>query len=284
MTVDRRLAVKATRSFYKKLKALRWYSFIGMQKRVARRMPSIITVSDSSKTDISKEFKIPASRLKTVPIGIDLDNFFPLDHVKKEPGRLIVTNSADTPLKGLYHLLYALKGVLKHRNVSLTIIGTPKKNGGIENLVKTLDLARHIDFTGRIDHQRFVREYAKAQIAVVVITSYSIHYTKLYDAGKNVEWAVIETGMGGRFDATNIITPKVSVITNLSLEHRITSYNVCYTKLLRNGTYHAGKRPANVSAWGSRLHRKFWHHYYWVYDVRVFPWLNIRLQYCTVLG
>lgn len=40
-----------------------------------------------------------------------------------------------------------------------------------------------------------------------------------YFAGKNVEWAVIETGMGGRFDATNIITPKVSVITNLSLEH-----------------------------------------------------------------
>jgi len=38
-------------------------------------------------------------------------------------------------------------------------------------------------------------------------------------AEKKVEWAVIETGMGGRFDATNVITPKVSVITNLSIEH-----------------------------------------------------------------
>lgn len=38
-------------------------------------------------------------------------------------------------------------------------------------------------------------------------------------AKEKVEWAVIETGMGGRFDATNIITPKVSVITNLSIEH-----------------------------------------------------------------
>lgn len=38
-------------------------------------------------------------------------------------------------------------------------------------------------------------------------------------AKENVDWAVIETGMGGRFDATNIITPKVSVITNLSIEH-----------------------------------------------------------------
>lgn len=167
MTVDRRLAVKSTRSFYKKLQALRWYSFIGMQKRVARRIPSMITVSDSAKTDIAREFKIPGSRLKTIPNGIDLDNFFPLDHVKKEPGRLIVTNSADTPLKGLYHLIYALKGVLNHRDASLTVIGTPQKNGGIENLVKELDLARYIHFTGRIDHQRFVREYAKAQIAVV---------------------------------------------------------------------------------------------------------------------
>ncbi len=167
MTVDRRLAVKSTRSFYRKLKALRWYSFIGMQKRVARKIPAIITVSNSSKKDISKEFNIPESRFRTIPIGIDLDNFFPLDHVKKVPGRLIVTNSADMPLKGLYHLLHALKGVVQKRDVSLTVIGTPKKDGGIEKLVKKLDLGRHINFTGRIDHERFVREYAKAQIAVV---------------------------------------------------------------------------------------------------------------------
>jgi dihydrofolate synthase/folylpolyglutamate synthase len=38
-------------------------------------------------------------------------------------------------------------------------------------------------------------------------------------AGVQVDWAVIETGMGGRFDATNIIEPAVSVITNLSIEH-----------------------------------------------------------------
>jgi len=42
-----------------------------------------------------------------------------------------------------------------------------------------------------------------------------------YEFGRRkVDWAVIETGMGGRFDATNVITPKLSIITNLSLEHR----------------------------------------------------------------
>ncbi|MBU0994775.1 MAG: bifunctional folylpolyglutamate synthase/dihydrofolate synthase [Proteobacteria bacterium] len=40
-------------------------------------------------------------------------------------------------------------------------------------------------------------------------------------ARKNVEWAVIETGMGGRLDATNIITPEISVITNISIEHKM---------------------------------------------------------------
>jgi len=39
-------------------------------------------------------------------------------------------------------------------------------------------------------------------------------------ARQQVDWAVIETGMGGRLDATNIIRPRVSIITNISLEHR----------------------------------------------------------------
>lgn len=41
-----------------------------------------------------------------------------------------------------------------------------------------------------------------------------------YFAHKKVDWAVVEVGMGGRLDATNILLPDVSVITNISLEHR----------------------------------------------------------------
>jgi dihydrofolate synthase/folylpolyglutamate synthase len=39
-------------------------------------------------------------------------------------------------------------------------------------------------------------------------------------ADKGVDVAVIETGMGGRLDATNIVTPILSIITNVSLEHK----------------------------------------------------------------
>lgn len=42
----------------------------------------------------------------------------------------------------------------------------------------------------------------------------------LYFNEKNIEYAVIETGMGGRLDATNVIRPEVSVITNIGLDHQ----------------------------------------------------------------
>jgi dihydrofolate synthase/folylpolyglutamate synthase len=42
----------------------------------------------------------------------------------------------------------------------------------------------------------------------------------LYFARCCVEMAVLEVGMGGRLDATNVVTPAVSVISNISLEHR----------------------------------------------------------------
>lgn len=35
----------------------------------------------------------------------------------------------------------------------------------------------------------------------------------------NVDFAVIEVGLGGRFDATNVVSPIITVITNISLEH-----------------------------------------------------------------
>lgn len=38
-------------------------------------------------------------------------------------------------------------------------------------------------------------------------------------ADENVDIAIIETGLGGRLDATNCVTPEVSIITSISLDH-----------------------------------------------------------------
>ena len=42
----------------------------------------------------------------------------------------------------------------------------------------------------------------------------------LYFAEEEVDWAVVEVGMGGRLDATNVIRPEVSVITTVSFDHQ----------------------------------------------------------------
>src|SRR5205823_14434269 len=41
----------------------------------------------------------------------------------------------------------------------------------------------------------------------------------LWFACQGVEWAVVEVGLGGRLDATNILEPEASVITNIGLDH-----------------------------------------------------------------
>ena len=42
----------------------------------------------------------------------------------------------------------------------------------------------------------------------------------LYFRKMKVEWAVVEVGMGGRLDATNILMPEVVVITGIDIDHR----------------------------------------------------------------
>jgi dihydrofolate synthase/folylpolyglutamate synthase len=48
-----------------------------------------------------------------------------------------------------------------------------------------------------------------------ILTAAALHYF----AAEKVEWVVWETGLGGRLDSTNIVTPAVSVITNIGGDH-----------------------------------------------------------------
>jgi glycosyltransferase involved in cell wall biosynthesis len=167
ITVDRSLELDAATNAWKRFKVMRWYSFIGMQLRVARKLPHIITVSHASKADIQSEFSLPAERFHVVENGIDTERFKPMPHIEREPGRIIVTNSADTPLKGLAYLLIAIRKLTDEgRRIRLIVIGTPKRNGSIESLIRTLGLV-NVHFTGHIDDEAFVEQYARAAIAVV---------------------------------------------------------------------------------------------------------------------
>src|SRR5437868_5984166 len=71
ITVDRRLELSHARSRYHQITLRRWYAFTKMQTRVARRLERIVTVSESSRTDIVKDHGVEARRLNIVPVGVD---------------------------------------------------------------------------------------------------------------------------------------------------------------------------------------------------------------------
>lgn len=80
------------------------------------------------------------------------------------------------------------------------------------------------DDDGRIAEQEFanlITEIKPALTEFPGITWYEIITAVAFwhFARKQVDIAVIEVGMGGRLDATNVVTPLVSVITRLSLDH-----------------------------------------------------------------
>ncbi|MBN1450339.1 MAG: bifunctional folylpolyglutamate synthase/dihydrofolate synthase [Anaerolineales bacterium] len=68
-----------------------------------------------------------------------------------------------------------------------------------------------------------VEEIKPAVARVPFLTTFEITTALgfLYFARQNCEAAVIEVGLGGRLDATNIVMPRVSVITSLSLDHTL---------------------------------------------------------------
>jgi glycosyltransferase involved in cell wall biosynthesis len=168
ITVDRRLAVRAETSAWRKIKQWRWFSCIGMQKRVARCLFPILTVSKSAAADIRRDFRLPRDRFRVVPNGIRTDLFRPVEGVERVAGRIIATNSADVPMKGLAYLLHAVAGIARRApGLKLVVIGAPTPNGTIERLVRELGVGPWVEFTGRVSDADLVDHYARASVAVI---------------------------------------------------------------------------------------------------------------------
>ncbi len=168
ITVDRDLDLQHTTSRLRKLTLRRWYGFLGMQMEVARQIPRIITVSESSKRDISAQMGVAADRLHIVPVGVDPAIFRPLPHIARVPGRLMTTASADVPMKGLAPLLEALAKVRTERpDAHLVIIGRAKERSKIPALIDRLGLTDAVQFVSGVTTERIVELYAEAEVACV---------------------------------------------------------------------------------------------------------------------
>ncbi len=124
---------------------------------------------------------------------------------------------------------------------SIHIAGTNGKGSVSHGLAATLQTGGHktglytsphlVDFRERIRINgipvskewvvSFV-EKIKDKIEEIQPSFFEITVAMAFDffAEQNVDIAVIETGLGGRLDSTNIITPLLSVITNISYDHK----------------------------------------------------------------
>ncbi|PTT02868.1 dihydrofolate synthase [Pedobacter sp. HMWF019] len=86
------------------------------------------------------------------------------------------------------------------------------------------DFRERIRVNGKMVSKRFVTNFVGQQQAVIESLQPSFFEVTVAMAfscfaEEKVDIAIIEVGLGGRLDSTNIITPEVSVITNISLDH-----------------------------------------------------------------
>src|SRR5437868_7275420 len=170
ITVDRRLELAQnpwTKRPLRQITLRRWFGFLRMQCRVARQMPRIITVSESSRRDITRDMGVPYERMSIVPVGVDTEHFRPLAHVKRVRGRIMTTASADVALKGLVPLLEAVAKVRTEQDAELVIVGKPRDGSSIPATIERLGLEGAVRFVSGVDPERMVELYAEASVAVV---------------------------------------------------------------------------------------------------------------------
>jgi glycosyltransferase involved in cell wall biosynthesis len=136
-----------------------------MQGKVARRVPQILTVSDSSKKDIVRDFGVDPRVVEVIPLGVDAV-FQPPTH-PRVPGRILAMASADTPMKGVATLLEAVAKLRTERAVELVLVTRPSPGGRTEQLIEKLGLEDCVRFVSGISDRELVELMGSAEIACV---------------------------------------------------------------------------------------------------------------------
>jgi glycosyltransferase involved in cell wall biosynthesis len=167
ITVDRDLDLSHAASWRRRVALQRWYGFVRMQKQVLRRIPKIITVSETSARDLARHMGARPEQMVVIPAGVDAGHFRPLPDVARVPGRILTTASADVPIKGLLPLIEAVAKVRTERRAELVVIGRPRDGSLVPGTIERLGLDDAVTLVGEVDGQRMVELYAEAEVAVV---------------------------------------------------------------------------------------------------------------------
>lgn len=167
ITRDRRIALEAAPDWRFRLLVRRWYNFLGMQKKVAQRLPHIVTVSEQSRRDIVRQFAVSPQQIQLIYNGIDIEVFRPQPQIPRKPLRIMTTASADQPLKGLRFLLQAIAALRgRYPRIELLVVGRLQPGGATETLLGELALADCVQFVSGISTGELVQHYAEAAVVV----------------------------------------------------------------------------------------------------------------------
>ncbi|MEU7579054.1 glycosyltransferase family 4 protein [Streptomyces sp. NPDC041068] len=168
ITVDRQLELDAAPDWKRRASVRRWYAFTRMQKRVARRLPSVLTVSGTSRQEIVDHLGVREDRIDVVHIGADTELFSPDPSVAEVPGRIVTTSSADVPLKGLVYLIEALAKVrAEYPEAHLVVVGKRAEDGPVAQAMERHGLEGAVEFVKGITDAELVDLVRSAQIACV---------------------------------------------------------------------------------------------------------------------
>jgi glycosyltransferase involved in cell wall biosynthesis len=161
-----RLTDLAAASGSRRLTLRRWYGFVRMQARVARRLPELLTVSRASAADISTDFRVPSERIQVVPLGVDTAVFTPPTS-PRVPGRIVAVASADSPLKGVRHLLEAVAKLRTERHVELILVARLVEGGPSRRLISELSIGDIVHTVSGISDSALAALLASAEVACV---------------------------------------------------------------------------------------------------------------------
>jgi glycosyltransferase involved in cell wall biosynthesis len=168
VAIDRDLELAAAPSLRRRLTLRRWYGFTRMQARVAPQLDGVTTVSENSRRDIETHLGVPADAIRVVPVGIDPDVFTPPPADRpRDPCSIVVTTSADVPLKGLVYLLEAVAKLRTERPVRLTVVGSARPGGPAEAALDRLALRDAVRFTGPLPEADLVRLLQSATVVAI---------------------------------------------------------------------------------------------------------------------
>nr|WP_227463586.1 glycosyltransferase family 4 protein [Nocardioides lijunqiniae] len=165
ITFDRRIDLQQTRNPWRKLTLRRWYGFLRMQGKVARRMRWILTPSETSKRDIAHDFGVDPARMQVILLGVD-DGFTPPTK-PRVPGRIMAMASADAPMKGINTLLEAFAKIRTERDVELVLVTKPAPGGRTEKLIEKLSIGDSVRFVHGMNEEELVELMGSAEVACV---------------------------------------------------------------------------------------------------------------------